>query len=295
VADPVKDLVRRFQALEAELDQLIRSVEAGGRRADMIRRAAALAETVEDLRPHVGKWSRAIVGGQFRESAGAANTTLWRAGLLARTRLRPFEVRAALALVTRVHRHLDATLSGLMRGLVLSDPRKAVAAVEKALATDGLLVRIADGTTRVLTPGGRYWQPSSYAEMVSRTGIADARRTAFKTRYLANGVDVVQVVENGSVHEECIRWEGEYLSLTGAAKELPTVEDAEAQGLFHPNCSHRYVVAVDYDQPELPEEAAEAAGEELPARSVLALSPRDPRTPPPTIPRAVIPGPSFRR
>ena len=35
------------------------------------------------------------------------------------------------------------------------------------------------------------------------------------------------------------RWEGRIVSLTGATDGFPTMEEAKADGLFHPNCTHR--------------------------------------------------------
>lgn len=41
------------------------------------------------------------------------------------------------------------------------------------------------------------------------------------------------------VCEVCKKWRGQYLSITGATAGLPTLADAQGEGLFHPNCIHR--------------------------------------------------------
>jgi hypothetical protein len=282
--DPVAELVRRFAALEAELRELLARAGSPGLKADLLARVNALARTIAELRPIVARFAQQAVRAQFTASAGAANTTLARAGLLEVRGFRPFELRAAQALVTRVHRHLDSVAEALTRGLVLGTPRAAVDKLLEGLGKDGALVRLDGGELKVLTPAGQFWSPEPYARMVARTGIADARRAGFRERYLANGVDVVEVVANGTAHDVCARWEGELLSLTGATEGLPTVAEAEEDGLFHPNCTHRYVVAVDHVQPGVEVTAAAALDDEGgPRRGILALAPRDPRTPPPTV------------
>ena len=57
--------------------------------------------------------------------------------------------------------------------------------------------------------------------------------------------------------DACARWEGRLVSITGATKGLPTLADAEADGLFHPNCVHRIEYVDDDELPELMRREAE--------------------------------------
>ena len=45
-----------------------------------------------------------------------------------------------------------------------------------------------------------------------------------------------------------VPWEGKILSLTGKTPNFPTLEEARAAGLFHPNCRHAYGLHIDLDK-----------------------------------------------
>lgn len=104
-----------------------------------------------------------------------------------------------------------------------------------------------NGLAALVDKGGRKWELDSYAEMLIRTKSVEARNRGLANRMVENGYDLVQVTDHGSDHPECARWEGKVLSLTGKTKGYPTVSEAEAAGLFHPNCKH----AINTVVPEL--------------------------------------------
>jgi len=52
-----------------------------------------------------------------------------------------------------------------------------------------------------------------------------------------NDFDLVQVSAHGGC-DLCAPWEGAILSISGDTPGYPTVDEAEASGLFHPNCKH---------------------------------------------------------
>jgi hypothetical protein len=58
-----------------------------------------------------------------------------------------------------------------------------------------------------------------------------------------NDYDLVQVSAHGAT-DVCGAWEGKILSATGATPGYDTVADAEADGLFHPNCRHAINVLI---------------------------------------------------
>ena len=62
-------------------------------------------------------------------------------------------------------------------------------------------------------------------------------------------------------------WQGKVLSITGKTKGYPTLEEAKAAGLFHPNCRHAYGLHIDLDkeieEPEIELEAGETTETEL--------------------------------
>lgn len=273
VGDAVAELAAEYGRLQAQLDQFMREAgRAPSVRRLVLQRLPQLREITEEMRGLEAQHGR-DVRRQYRVSAGAANADLEARNLLLRPGFTEFDRRALRALVERVSSNLGGVRRVLEQGLVLGDPRLAVPAVEAAIRGDNRLVASRPDGVKVRVPSGKFWDPTAYSRMLARTAIADARRVSFRQRYLTNGVDVVRVVPNGTTHDVCARWEGRLLSLTGATPGIPTVAEAQAAGLFHPQCRHRYVVAVGEVQPE--DAALRAAAlQPEPVRPTLGFRPR---------------------
>src|SRR5690606_31642181 len=52
------------------------------------------------------------------------------------------------------------------------------------------------------------------------------------------GYDLVYVNDSPEECPICRLWEGKVLSITGRTPGYPTVDQARADGLWHPNCTH---------------------------------------------------------
>ncbi len=84
---------------------------------------------------------------------------------------------------------------------------------------------------------GRQWSPEDYANMLVRTKLVEARNNGLMNGLLSAGKDLVEVSSHGAI-DQCGPWEGRILSISGTDQLYPSVEDAYAGGLFHPNCKH---------------------------------------------------------
>lgn len=86
---------------------------------------------------------------------------------------------------------------------------------------------------------GREWDLSRYAEMVARTTSMEAYTTGSVNKYKEEGVDLVRVLgrepEEGVSSEAAFEYWDKVISLTGATEGFPTLAEAEADGLMHPN------------------------------------------------------------
>lgn len=101
---------------------------------------------------------------------------------------------------------------------------------------------------------GRSWSNASYLQMLTRTTLANVSRNTQISTLTQNGCDLARISDDGGGDscDACSRWAGRIVSLTGATKGYPTLDEAEADGLFHPNCVHR----IEYlDDDEIPEDA----------------------------------------
>lgn len=127
---------------------------------------------------------------------------------------------------------------GKVAGRTLRDVKRNVIGV---LADEGL--------SALTDRSGRNWSLDRYSEMLIRTKAVEARNTGMMNRIVENDYDLVQVSSHGAT-DQCGKWEGEILSVTGRTKGYKTVQQARDDGLFHPNCKHAINVIV----PELAKE-----------------------------------------
>lgn len=283
---PEAELASLYRRLARRLVSLAAAARTPGRRRFLAGQVRELAEMTMELGEQQRNWVLQNVPAQYIRAARQAQFTLEEGGLpVLESRFTGADRIASRALANRVSTDLSNVRDALMVGLQLQDPREAAGAIESALEGDNRLVRLDGGRVAVLTPDGRFWRPEAYSRLLARTAIADARRVAFRQRYLSNGVDVVRVVRNGTTHDVCRRWEDVTLSLTGETAGMPTVADARAAGLWHPNCAHRYVVDVDRPQPGVPLGGLDVPAPEQP-RPILGARPRVPRS---QLPQPILP------
>ena len=110
------------------------------------------------------------------------------------------------------------------------------------------------------------WSNQAYFKMLARTELMNAGRDSYAQKCAEEGYDLVMLTTSGKCCDACSNWEGKVFSLTGAVQGFPTKADLEAEGVFHPNCTHSYTALSDYElhklgynvrQPGKPDEEAE--------------------------------------
>ena len=95
---------------------------------------------------------------------------------------------------------------------------------------------------------GRRWKLNVYAEMAVRTKLAEAQVEGERNQAIEEGALYGVVSTHAGACERCVPWEGRILKLTSDAPgDYPTVEDAQAEGLLHPNCKHLVSPVSDFD------------------------------------------------
>lgn len=137
--------------------------------------------------------------------------------------------RSANLLMGRVTRELitQQIAKGIIAGQALETTKAAVKAILKENGLDAMVDK-----------GGRRWTMDRYAEMLLRTKAVETRNRGLINRVAENGYDLVQVSNHFTDCELCEPWEGRIISINGDTKGYPTLAEAEATGLFHPNCKH---------------------------------------------------------
>lgn len=108
-----------------------------------------------------------------------------------------------------------------------------------------------EGIIGFIDSSGRAWNMERYVEMLSRTATMKLYNEAKRNEFVAHREDLVIVSEHPNCCEDCAPYNGAILSLTGSTEGYETLDEAEAQGLFHPNCRHTYDLYIDENNPEL--------------------------------------------
>lgn len=122
---------------------------------------------------------------------------------------------------------------GITAGEALSNVKKSIKATLEE-----------QGLSALKDKGGKTWQLDTYAEMLFRTKAVEARNRGLVNRVVENGYDLVEVSSHPSSCDLCGPWQGMILSTTGATPGYRTVDEAESEGLFHPNCRHAINVLI---------------------------------------------------
>lgn len=159
---------------------------------------------------------------------------------------------AVEALVAETTSNLSTASRGLLRVtddvfrevIARTAPQVLLATQTRREAAQSALNAFADrGVTGFTDRAGRRWALESYVEMATRTSTMNAAVAGHTDRLLANGQDLVVVSDAPQECKLCRPWEGKVLSLTGLARAdgvraAGTLEQAKADGLFHPGCRH---------------------------------------------------------
>ena len=97
---------------------------------------------------------------------------------------------------------------------------------------------VAKGLTSFRDAGGKVWDLRNYADMAAVTVTTQARNRGTWNEYAAHGEDLVIVSTHPMSCPKCQPWQGVVLSITGNTPGYATIQDAEADGLWHPRCRH---------------------------------------------------------
>lgn len=95
-------------------------------------------------------------------------------------------------------------------------------------------------------PRGFRGDVGAYAEMVTRTNLAEANRKARINRAIERGYTLVEIPAHGAT-DTCAPWEGAIISLVPNSDGIPTYDQVRAlkgTHIFKPNCRHESLTPV---------------------------------------------------
>lgn len=147
------------------------------------------------------------------------------------------DIAAAMTGMTKMVERMvgDVTRQALLEtiavGSVSGDSLKKV---QKALV--GELKR--NGLDSLVDKSGRTWDLGRYGEMLARTKLTQAHNQGVTMRLAQEGNDLVIVSDHMGACPQCQPYENEVLSASGRTEGYMSLAEAEAGGLFHPQCRH---------------------------------------------------------
>lgn len=99
---------------------------------------------------------------------------------------------------------------------------------------------VQNGVTGFIDKAGHVWKVDTYVDVVAQSSVMKAYNTGVKSEMQAQDLDLARLSDeiDENTCDACAQWAGSILSVTGATPGFPTVDDAEADGVFHCHCVH---------------------------------------------------------
>lgn len=168
-----------------------------------------------------------------------------------------FDSKRAEAMIKDSYTHI-AGATQRMSSTAISNLRNITASVARESIMTGMsrkevsseiLRRLTavDNGFKFVDAKGRVWNNEAYTNMLGRTVLMNAGRESYFNTCAENGYDAVRITVSGNACPKCAEWENRIVSLTGATKGLPLLQEAIDGGLFHPNCTHSTVAVGEWD------------------------------------------------
>lgn len=257
----IDDLIRIYEDAYTNIVQTLEDSTKFGK-IQKIRTMAAIRQELEQMGVNVDEWVKQTIPQYYLDGANHAVQDLKALGVDTSAVGVAVVNKQAIAVLTDKtsldfangivalgrdgQRVLDEALKKQINFIIADG--KLTGAARKEIS-DSIKARLqARGLSSLTDAGGRNWTFDTYARMLARTKAVEARNAGLDNRMLASGYDLVQVSNHNSAHPACAKYESKILSITGrtpTGTELPggyvvfaSVDQAVADGLFHPNCQH---------------------------------------------------------
>jgi hypothetical protein len=221
---------------------------------------------LRQLREGNKEWCMQAIANVYSEGMKNADAMLKDAGVSVKAGFGAIHQQAVQVLAENTFQRFEDVVQvigrqveGIYRDLALESIRGTVVGYEtwKQVANRYREQLAERGVTGFKDRSGKMWNMRAYTEMVARTTTMEAHLQGTANRLVEQGHDLVKVSTQRGACELCQPWQGKILSITGKTEGYPTLEEAKAAGLFHPNCRHAYGLYIDLDK-EIEEETKTA-------------------------------------
>jgi len=259
LSDAEAERLARFYA-EAEreiLNELNKALLRGNKTEYLAQMKRNIEAILRDLRAGNRTWCEGAIPRIYLKGVEFADGQLQGRGVKLVAGFGAIHQQAAQVLAENTFLRLDnvAQVIGrrsedIYRTLALENIRGSVVGFEtwKQVARNFREDLAKRGVTGFQDAKNREWNMRSYSEMVARTSTMEAHLQGTANRLLEHGHDLVKVSTHVGACELCQPYQGKVLSLTGKTEGYPTLEEARADGLFHPRCRHAYGLHINLDE-----------------------------------------------
>jgi len=252
-------LIRLYEAVEREILEQINQALLRGNQTQYLKNMIENVNAIlEDLRAGSRTWCERAIPRTYIAGAKSADAQLKAVGVKSTVAgFGTIHQQAAQVLAEAAYKRFDEVAltigrraDDIYRTLALENVRGSVIGYKtwEQVARNFRNELAEQGVTGFKDTADRQWNMRTYAEMVARTTTMECQLEGTKNRFLEHGYDLVVVSSHYNPCDKCKPWEGKVLSLTGKTEGYPTLEEAKAAKLFHPNCRHTFSLYVDLDK-----------------------------------------------
>jgi hypothetical protein len=254
----INRLVKFYEQAEREiLDRLNRALLRGNKTEYLAQMKKNIEAILQQLREGNRTWCSEAIPRVYSQGLYSADAMLKDIGATVKAGFGAIHQQAAQVLAENTFQRLEDVaqvigrqVNDIYRELALENVRGTVVGYDTWKQTarryrEQLAER---GVTGFKDRSGRMWRMTTYTEMVARTTTMQAHLEGTANRLTEQGHDLVKVSTHRGACPLCVPWQGKILSITGKTKGYPTLEEAKAAGLFHPNCRHAYGLYIDLDK-----------------------------------------------
>ena len=260
----INRLVKFYEQAEREiLNRLNRALLRGNKTEYLVQMKREIEDILQQLRDGNRTWCTEAIPRVYSEGLRNADTMLKDIGVSTSAAFGAIHQQAAQVLAENAYQRFEDVVqvigrqvNDIYRELALENVRGTVIGYDTWKQTarrfrEQLAER---GVTGFKDRSGRMWNMRTYTEMVARTTTMEAHLQGTANRLAEQGHDLVKVSTHLGACPLCEPWQGKVLSITGKTSGYPTLEEAKAAKLFHPNCRHAYGLYIDLEQELSPEE-----------------------------------------
>lgn len=254
----INRLIKFYEQAEREiLNRLNRALLRGNKTEYLAQMKKNIEAILQQLRDGNRTWCSEAIPRVYSEGLKNADIMLKDVGTSISAAFGSIHQQAAQVLAENAYQRFEDVVqvigrqaNDIYRELALENVRGTVVGYDtwKQIARRFREQLAERGVTGFKDRSGKTWNMRTYTEMVARTTTAEAYLQGTANRLVEQGHDLVKVSTHRGACELCQPWQGKILSITGKTEGYPTMEEAKAAGLFHPNCRHAYGLYIDLDK-----------------------------------------------